>query len=355
MNRILRFSMMCLLSLIYGTTFAQTGTNVTFDFFTNDQSNPVDNSSDLDLFKLPGVSWDAAKEDDAPAKYKVLNTDGDFTKDKTITKDGVYFTIPARNDGKDPQNRIYYSYLNGKTNIRVYQGIVTISAPGHKITTITFSNGSWNKNNTVSSGSYSSGVWTGKAETVEITIGGSTQFANITVTLDRGEPKTYEVNVAEALDAASGLEANETSYDLYQVTGYVVGKPEYQRKEDNSLWGNVNLYLADTKGGKPTLYVYRANSKDNELFTEETLDLFEEGDLVVFIGKLQNFVKDGVSTLELKNGYLVSVSASGTIITGINEMKAQDSSSEIYTIGGIRVKNAQQKGVYIINGKKVVK
>lgn len=41
--------------------------------------------------------------------------------------------------------------------------------------------------------------------------------------------------------------------------------------------------------------------------------------------------------------------------TGINEVKALDSTNEIYTIGGVRVKNAQQKGVYIINGKKVVR
>ena len=45
----------------------------------------------------------------------------------------------------------------------------------------------------------------------------------------------------------------------------------------------------------------------------------------------------------------------GDETTGINELKAQNSLSEIYTIGGIRVKNAQQKGIYIINGKKVVR
>ena len=304
------------------------------------------------------------------------------------------------------------------------------------------------------------------------------------------DPETFEVNVADALDAASDLFENEKSFDYYVVTGYVVGEPSYERKEeDNTLYGNVNLTIADTKDGTNPLEIFRANSLENAAFTEETLDLFNEGDLVTFYGKLQNFVKTdketGVSTqqYELVDCYLVKASASlempasglatfcspypieiedqnvyivtqvgkdkalvqkvdagiiesgtgllvegsGTVniayaygekgnalsgnmlvgtlkekdlakgeayilkdgafhlsdagtfparkaylpvdaasgaklfidfsgmTTAISEVKTQNESSEIYTIGGVRVKNAQQKGVYIINGKKVVK
>ncbi len=303
------------------------------------------------------------------------------------------------------------------------------------------------------------------------------------------DPETFEVNVADALDAASDLFENEKSFDYYVVTGYVVGEPSYDRKEEgNTLYGNVNLTIADTKDGTNPLEIFRANSLENAAFTEETLDLFNEGDLVTFYGKLQNFVKTdketGVSTqqYELVDCYLVKASASlempasglatfcspypieiedqnvyivtqvgknkalvqkvdagiiesgtgllvegsGTVniayaygekgnalsgnmlvgtlkekdlakgeayilkdgafhlsdagtfparkaylpvdaasgaklfidfsgTTAINEVKTQNESSEIYTIGGVRVKNAQQKGVYIINGKKVVK
>ena len=303
------------------------------------------------------------------------------------------------------------------------------------------------------------------------------------------DPETFEVNVADALDAASDLFENEKSFDYYVVTGYVVGEPSYDRKEEgNTLYGNVNLTIADTKDGTNPLEIFRANSLENAAFTEETLDLFNEGDLVTFYGKLHNFVKTdketGVSTqqYELVDCYLVKASASlempasglatfcspypieiedqnvyivtqvgkdkalvqkvdagiiesgtgllvegsGTVniayaygekgnalsgnmlvgtlkekdlakgeayilkdgafhlsdagtfparkaylpvdaasgaklfidfsgTTAINEVKTQNESSEIYTIGGVRVKNAQQKGVYIINGKKVVK
>ena len=307
------------------------------------------------------------------------------------------------------------------------------------------------------------------------------------------DPEAFEVNVADALTTAADLFENEKSFDYYQVTGYVVGEPSYERKKDDeSLYGNVNLTIADTKGGSNTLTIYRANSLENALFTEEALDMFCEGDLVTFYGKLQNYVKTDKETgekedpiYELVEGYLVKASASleipssglasfcsaypievgedqnvyivtevgtnkalvqkvepgiiesgtgllvegsgtvnfpyaygekgtaqsgnmlvgtmadtkvaegeayilmdgafhpcsagsiparkaylratsdsgakiisisfGSEATAISEVKAQDRNSEIYTIGGIRVKNAQQKGVYIINGKKVVK
>ena len=41
--------------------------------------------------------------------------------------------------------------------------------------------------------------------------------------------------------------------------------------------------------------------------------------------------------------------------TAISTVNADQQSNSIYTINGIQVKNAQQKGIYIINGKKVVK
>ena len=300
------------------------------------------------------------------------------------------------------------------------------------------------------------------------------------------DPETIDVNVTEALEVIDALADNQTAFDYYQVTGYVVGAPNYDNGYEGKFTGTVDLYLSDTKDGEAKLFVYHGLGLDNEKFTgEDDLDLFVEGDQVVFLGKLQKYIDPDKNTvLEIKDCYLVKASASlempesglasfcsaypieiedqnvyivtqvgtnkalvqkvepgiiesgtgllvegsGTVnfpyaygekgtaqsgnmlvgtmaetkvaegeayvlkdgafhlcsagsiparkaylpvnsasgakivsivfdgsTTGINEMKAQDSSSEIYTIGGIRVKNAQQKGVYIINGKKVVK
>ena len=41
--------------------------------------------------------------------------------------------------------------------------------------------------------------------------------------------------------------------------------------------------------------------------------------------------------------------------TAISEIETTTENAAIYTLGGVRVKDAQQKGIYIINGKKVVK
>lgn len=304
------------------------------------------------------------------------------------------------------------------------------------------------------------------------------------------EPTVYAVTVEDALEAASELDKNKTSFDLYKVTGYVVGTPVYKRSSyTGELFGDVNLYIADEINGNPTLYIYQAKNKDNELFTESDLNQFTAGDKVTFIGNLKNYVKKDKETgveadplYELVDGYLLNYEISPTVTitipssghatfcparpimvddqevyvakeiqedkvvvervsgaiaakvglivkgegsvtfdveksgeepenllvgvldpteleeneayilvdgafhpcnagtfpagkaylpasaasgakiivfgdetTAINEVKTQNESCEIYTIGGIRVKNAQQKGVYIINGKKVVK
>ena len=299
------------------------------------------------------------------------------------------------------------------------------------------------------------------------------------------DPETYEVNVTEALDVIDALADNQTAYDYYQVTGYVVEAPNYDNGYEGKFTGTVDLYLADTKDGEAKLFVYHGLGLNNEKFTgEDDLDLFVAGDQVTFLGKLQKYIdKDNNTKLELKDCYLVKASASlemparglatfcspypieiedqnvyivtqvgkdkalvqkvdagiiesgtgllvegsGTVniayaygekgnalsgnmlvgtlkekdlakgeayilkdgafhlsdagtfparkaylpvdaasgaklfidfsgmTTAISEVKTQNESSEIYTIGGVRVKNAQQKGVYIINGKKVVK
>lgn len=74
------------------------------------------------------------------------------------------------------------------------------------------------------------------------------------------------------------------------------------------------------------------------------------GDEVVVCGKLMNFK----GTLETANKECYLYSLNG-ITTGIqNAMVAGNAKQTIYTIDGRKVNNAV-KGVYIINGKKVIK
>jgi|GEM_PF-1335343 len=119
------------------------------------------------------------------------------------------------------------------------------------------------------------------------------------------------VSVAEALEIVNALEDNKTTNEQYKVTGFVVGAPDFQRNTEGALYGNVNFYIADEKGGSNTLYVYRAKDLENVAFTEETINNLKEGDEVVVLGNLQKFVKNETTTLELTNGYLISIKSSG--------------------------------------------
>lgn len=163
-------------------------------------------------------------------------------------------------------------------------------------------------------------------------------------------PEVQDVTVAQAIEIINGLDNGATTTTLYRVTGYIVGAPDFQRKTDGSLYGNVNMEMADVAGGSPTLTVYRGKSYDGANFTEDdvTANIIKEGDKVVYQGKLQKYVKEDVMTPELKDGILISVTSG---ITNITADKAFNGA--IYNVAGQRV-NAGYKGLVIMNGKKVV-
>lgn len=126
------------------------------------------------------------------------------------------------------------------------------------------------------------------------------------------DPQITSLTVAAALDIINGLEDGKTTAEEYEVKGFVVGAPDFQRKADGSLYGNVNFAIADEKGGATTLTVFRAKDFDNASFTEETINRIKEGDEVVVHGKLQKYVKNGVMTPELTSCYLISVTSAAT-------------------------------------------
>ncbi|MBR0275274.1 MAG: hypothetical protein IJQ76_03605 [Prevotella sp.] len=171
---------------------------------------------------------------------------------------------------------------------------------------------------------------------------------------DGGTPPVVdvkEVSVEQALDIINDeLEDGKTTADNYRVSGFVVGTPDFQRKDDGSLFGNVNFEIADEKGGSPTLTVFRAKSFDNVSFTEETINLLKEGDEVVVEGKLQRFVKDGVMTPEVSSCHIYSINGN----LNINAIMMNDADNQtVYNLAGQRVVKAQ-KGLYIVGGKKVI-
>ena len=167
-----------------------------------------------------------------------------------------------------------------------------------------------------------------------------------------------EVTVAQALEKINALGTEATAYvdnkAVFQVKGYVVGTPDWQRnpKQDNALYGNVEFKIADEKGGSNTLTVYHCNNLNNAKYTEETINNFKEGDLVVVEGVLQMYVKNGVGTPEISSCHLVSINGETSNVNMISV--AIDANAPTFNLAGQRVNNSF-KGIVIKNGKKYIK
>ena len=164
------------------------------------------------------------------------------------------------------------------------------------------------------------------------------------------QPTGDVISVVKALEIIEALENGKTTAEVYQVKGFVVGTPDFQRKADGTLYGNVNFDMADEKGGATKLTVFRAKNFDGESFTEETINQFKEDDEVVLEGKLQKYVKNEEVTPELTNGKLISINGN---TNGVYVIKAAAVNAPVYNLAGQRVEKAV-KGLYIQNGRKFV-
>ena len=163
------------------------------------------------------------------------------------------------------------------------------------------------------------------------------------------QPETA-ITVADALTAISALADGAKSADEYVVKGYIVGAPDFQRKADGSLYGNVNCTIADEKGGTATLTIFRAKNFENANFDEETISSLKEGDLVEFKGLLQKYVKEDVTTPELVSGYLVSIN--GKDAASVKALKLdQNTNAPAYNLSGQQV-SGSYRGLVIKNGRK---
>ena len=193
------------------------------------------------------------------------------------------------------------------------------------------------------------GAEEGTEPTPEIAQGCYVYMRNGKTSEDTPEPQVEEITVAKALELAAALEDNGYSATEYKVKGFVVGTPAIDKKKDGTFYGNAKFYMADTKDGAETIYAYQIYGLNGENMESE--DYLKDGDEVIVQGKLQKYVKDDVTTLEIaKGGKIVELNGK----TNISALKAdQLKSAAIYNLAGQRV-NDNYKGVVIKAGKKVV-
>lgn len=137
----------------------------------------------------------------------------------------------------------------------------------------------------------------------------------------------------ELITAGKGLD------DMVYVVGYI-----HKIKEVSTQYGNATFFICDDlQNTQNDLTVYRARYLNNEKFTAE--NQIKVGDKVIMYGKLVDYN----GTKEITNGYVHTIST----IDGIQNVTTTQN-AVIYNLQGIRLQKLQ-KGINIVNGKKVIK
>ena len=178
------------------------------------------------------------------------------------------------------------------------------------------------------------------------------------------EIKNVKVTNAKAAEDAPELKdpsnTPETAYTVAQAIELINNRNNYDMSKEVYVKGiisaikslNVELYkraqywIVDQKDGD-SIQVYNGYYLEKKDFTAN--DQIKAGDNVVVCGKLTLYG----TTYEIdQNNYLYSLNGETVGIRGI--ATEQKKSGVIFDLSGRRVAKAQ-KGIYIVNGKKVVK
>jgi hypothetical protein len=339
MKHFLRYSFVALLAMFVGQMFAQ---EVTLDFTIE-----TSEGSKESVWGFPASSKNKTVEEKSftynGITVKVAGSEGQgyYWHDKDhyllFGKEGAYVMLPAFNFDVASIEVEGNSSASGNTKQNIFVGETAVS---------TETTGAQGTNTYAIAEAYQAA---GTIYTIKVTSNHNDQIRTIKI-YKKGDapqpptPEIQEINVAKALEIIAALEDGKTTADAYKVTGYVVGDPDFQRKTDGAVSGHVIFEMADNQGGTSTLTVFRAKDFENANFTEETINRFKAGDLVVVQGKLQKYVKNEVVTPELTNGYLISVTTpissdtwtvAGTLPLVNKEWNPSDTSADMTSTDGV--------------------
>ena len=138
----------------------------------------------------------------------------------------------------------------------------------------------------------------------DIAVGGKLQkyVKNETVTpeltsgkLLSSEPAIEELDVAGALEVIAALEDSATTDAQYKISGRIIEVTT----AFNSQYNNISFTIGDDQGN--VLTVFRLATTE-----EESAKIVADNDVVI-LGKLQKYVKNGVTTPEIVNGSIDSL------------------------------------------------
>ncbi len=245
------------------------------------------------------------------------------TSSRTVTLGADDNTFPTLKN----ENGLAVTYSSSETSVATIdaEGVITLVAAGTTIITAE------------------------SAETAEFEAG----HAQYTLTVKEkgsgeGGETTTTITVAKALEIIAGLEDGAKTTEEYEVEGYVVNVIEWSPKPDG--YGNATFDISDEAGNTTNvLQVFRAKNAEGKEFTTDDAPI-TVGEKVTVRGLLQKYVKNGVTTPEVsQNCKIISRSTP----TAINNAKIASEQGVVYNLQGQQVMQPT-KGLYIINGKKVV-
>ena len=160
-----------------------------------------------------------------------------------------------------------------------------------------------------------------------------------------GASEAAAYTVAEAIEFINGL-TGTSAYNIY-VKGTISRVQSYSERNKT-----ITYWICDDEENE--MQVYDGKGENEADFSSK--DDLQTGDEVMVCGKVKLFTNSDVSTPEFTQNnciYELTIPSGETISTGINNVEQTIGDAAIYNLNGVRV-NKVQKGVYVVNGKKVV-
>ena len=156
---------------------------------------------------------------------------------------------------------------------------------------------------------------------------------------------TAPISVADAIDDAVAIGTSASTSDFY-----VKGKICSIKYEYSAEYGTATYNISEDGSEGMEFTVYSSYYFDNKKWQEGDNQI-TVGDEVIVCGKIINY-NGNTPEFVSKQNYLVSLN--GNTATGIQNVRVSEKSGMVYNLTGQRVGKPTQKGIYLINGKKVL-
>ena len=153
------------------------------------------------------------------------------------------------------------------------------------------------------------------------------------------------INVADAIADAIAIGTKASTNDFY-----VKGKISSIKYEYSAEHGTATYNISEDGTAGTEFTVYSSYYFDNKSWQEGDNQI-AVGDEVIVCGKIINY-NGNTPEFASKQNYLVSLN--GNTATGIQNVRLSETKGAVYNLTGQRVGKPTQKGIYLINGKKVL-